>query len=171
MVVLIQQYHIIIIMDVVLICLYVTLSQYHLNTDLLKAWISKMLFMYILPNVCLTLHQLISIIYMQDAGLCVFSLTISLMMTVRIYVFHLIFIIGSLTSSHCYFTSAVILFHRMFHLLYIAYEQKPFLSMAGQGLGQWEKTLLHLAETLFCHIVKCWVMSTLAYAMMKTLHL
>ena len=58
---------------------------------------SNMLVGYILSNLCLRLCQFSQLFFMQYTGLYVFSITISLMVIVRIHVFYLIIIIKSET--------------------------------------------------------------------------
>ena len=56
---------------------------------------SNIFVMYILSNVCQRLSQFSQLSFMQYMELCVFSLTISLMMIVRISVLYLNIIIKS----------------------------------------------------------------------------
>ena len=66
-------------------------------------WIFKMLIRYILSSVCLILSQFSQLSFMIYMGLCVFSLPISLMMILRIWIFYLILIIRLEVwpISHC----------------------------------------------------------------------
>ena len=61
----------------------------------LRYWTSKMLLRIILPSVCLKFSQFSQLFFMPYVGLCVFSLPISLMMTVRMHALYLIIIIKS----------------------------------------------------------------------------
>ena len=82
---------------VVFVCLY-TLYTTWLSSLCRRIWkyrTSKMFVRYILSSVCLRLSQLSQLSFMQYMGLCVFGLTIALMMILRICVLYLIIIIKS----------------------------------------------------------------------------
>ena len=65
-------------------------------------WTCKVLVRDILSSVCLRLSPFPQLFFVQYMGLCVFSLTISFLMIVKICVLHLIIIIRSLGHSKFY---------------------------------------------------------------------
>ena len=85
------------------ICLYVRYTTF-LSSICRHIWrycISKILLRYILSSVCLRLTQFSQLSFMQYMRLCVFSLTIPLMMILRIRALYFIIIITSEMWSSC----------------------------------------------------------------------
>ena len=92
-----------------------------------KYWNSKMLVRYILLNVCLRLSPFYQLSFVQFMGLCVVSLPISVVMTVRISVLYLIIIIKSevwpichcLGLGHETMVGAVMYFYVLLYPVYV----------------------------------------------------
>ena len=66
-----------------------------------RYWTPNILVRYILSSVCIRLSQFCPLSFMPYRGLCVFSLSRSLAMILRIYVRHLIFFITSEVWPTC----------------------------------------------------------------------
>ena len=86
------------------VCLLFLLPHYHhyAGRRIWKYWTSKIVVRYIRSSVCIKSSQFSQLYFMQYMGLCVFSLSISPVMIVGIYVFNLIFIIKSEAWPNCY---------------------------------------------------------------------
>ena len=83
-------------LQIVLVCLYSTPSHYHHCANLSEGIeLIKMLVRYILSSVWVRLSIFSSLSIIQYMGLCIFSLSISLVMIERIYILCLIIIIKS----------------------------------------------------------------------------
>ena len=67
-----------------------------------RYWTSKVLVTCTLSSVCLRFNQFFQLSFMQYMGLCIFSLSISLMVIVRICVLYLIIIIKSEVWPICH---------------------------------------------------------------------
>ena len=95
-------------MMIIFVCLHFTLSHYHHYADVseteLPNWASQILVRYILSRVCLRLSQFSQLPFMQYTciGLCEFSLSISLLMIVRICVIYLSIISKSEVWPDCH---------------------------------------------------------------------
>ena len=81
-----------------------------------RYWTAKMLVRYSVSNVCLRLGRFSQSSFRQHMGLCVFSLPISLMITVRILVLDLIFIIKLVVWPICHCLG---LGHEQWYALYV----------------------------------------------------
>ena len=104
-------------------------------------------------SVCLTLSQLPQLSFMQYIGLCVFSVSISLMMIVRICVLYLIIIIKSEVWSICHClrlrhetmvcAECLLIFYHVYLSRGHTITSNSCISLMLWTLDKWERLLNH----------------------------